>query len=154
MVHPFHLFQAKSDDQLASEKAWMSAEKVWLVHKGGFAGARLLKANRVAALPEGRCKVKLDHGGDVIEVDEDDVEKVSDKVSFSMIMFPPPPLKKRSSQVFKFSPIGGDIVFGTVLVSNGVHVWTCLYLKNRSTKSLQTFRDPSLWYLHESIRFW
>lgn len=30
----------------------------------------------MAPLPEGRVRIKLDHGGDVLEVDEDDVEKV------------------------------------------------------------------------------
>ncbi|XP_078680544.1 unconventional myosin-XVIIIa-like isoform X5 [Branchiostoma floridae x Branchiostoma belcheri] len=67
---------AKSEDQLAEEQSWLShAEKVWLVHKGGFAGAGLLPSQ--GDLPEGRVKVKLDHGGEVLEVDEDDVEKAN-----------------------------------------------------------------------------
>ena len=28
-------------------------------------------------LPEGKCKVKLEHGGEMLEVDEEDVERVS-----------------------------------------------------------------------------
>jgi len=54
----------------------MEAEKVWLVHKGGFASACVLKSNGMSVLPEGRVRIKLDHGGDILEVDEDDVEKV------------------------------------------------------------------------------
>ena len=76
------VLQKKSDDELASEKVWLSAERVWLVHKGGFAAARVLKAGTpgiegLDQLPEGRCKVKMEHGGEIIEVDEEDVEKVS-----------------------------------------------------------------------------
>ncbi|XP_078599042.1 unconventional myosin-XVIIIa-like isoform X5 [Branchiostoma floridae x Branchiostoma japonicum] len=68
--------RAKSEDQVAEEQSWLShAEKVWLVHKGGFAGAGLLPGQ--GDIPEGRVKVKLDHGGEVLEVDEDDVEKAN-----------------------------------------------------------------------------
>jgi myosin-18 len=59
-----------------SEKAWLEAEKVWLVHKGGFASASVIKGNGMSPLPEGKVRIKLDSGGDVLEVDEDDVEKV------------------------------------------------------------------------------
>lgn len=52
------------------------------MHKGGFAAARVLKAGTpgiegLDQLAEGRCKVKMEHGGEIIEVDEEDVEKVS-----------------------------------------------------------------------------
>ena len=72
------MLQPKSEDQLASEKAWLSAEKVWLVHKGGFTSGRVQKNDGPGTpdLPEGRCKVKLDYNGQVLEVDEEDVEKV------------------------------------------------------------------------------
>lgn len=70
------IFQARSETEVQSEKAWLEAEKVWLVHKGGFASASIVKGNGMAPLPEGRVRIKLDHGGDVLEVDEDDVEKV------------------------------------------------------------------------------
>ena len=69
-------FQARSETEVQSEKEWMESEKVWLVHKGGFASACVLKGNGMSVLPEGRVKIKLDHGGDTLEVDEDDVEKV------------------------------------------------------------------------------
>ena len=68
--------QAKSEEQLASEKAFLEAERVWLVHRDGFAPAGLLKddGNEV---PEGKVRVQLDCNGDIIEVDEDDVEKAN-----------------------------------------------------------------------------
>ena len=71
--------QAKSDEQLASEQTWLKAERVWLVHKGGFAAGRMHKAGagEQGAGEEGRVKVKLDFGGEVLDVDEEDVEKVS-----------------------------------------------------------------------------
>ncbi|XP_070572199.1 unconventional myosin-XVIIIa-like isoform X2 [Ptychodera flava] len=67
---------AKTEDQLASERAWLKAEKVWLVHKGGFAAAKLLNDPK---LPEGKVKVKLEHGSgeEILEVDEEDVEKAN-----------------------------------------------------------------------------
>ena len=76
------IFQAKSEAQLASEKAWLSAERVWLVHKGGFAAARLQRGTENGGegegLGEGKCRVKLDYGGEILEVEEEDVEKVRD----------------------------------------------------------------------------
>ncbi|XP_069135915.1 unconventional myosin-XVIIIa-like isoform X4 [Argopecten irradians] len=71
------LQQARSETEVQSEKAWLEAEKVWLVHKGGFASACVLRANGMSTLPEGRVRIKLDHGGDILEVDEDDVEKAN-----------------------------------------------------------------------------
>uniref|UniRef100_T1J6E8 Myosin motor domain-containing protein n=1 Tax=Strigamia maritima TaxID=126957 RepID=T1J6E8_STRMM len=65
---------AKSEDQLATERAWLEAERVWLVHKGGFAGAKKLVSSEV---PEGQVQVKLDYNEDIILVDEDDVEKAN-----------------------------------------------------------------------------
>jgi len=80
-VRVFH-FQAKTEEQLASDKAWMVAERVWLVHRGGFAAARVLRtgmpgAEGVENLPEGKCRVKVEHGGEVLDIDEEDVEKVN-----------------------------------------------------------------------------
>ncbi|XP_078338722.1 unconventional myosin-XVIIIa-like isoform X6 [Crassostrea virginica] len=73
----FAIPEARSETEVQSEKAWLEAEKVWLVHKGGFASASIVKGNGMAPLPEGRVRIKLDHGGDVLEVDEDDVEKAN-----------------------------------------------------------------------------
>ena len=60
----------------------MDAERVWLVHKGGFASASQLKGEGYG-LPEGRVKIRLDHGGEILEVDEDDVEKVNFIINIS-----------------------------------------------------------------------
>ncbi|XP_033748343.1 unconventional myosin-XVIIIa-like isoform X3 [Pecten maximus] len=72
-----HKKGARSETEVQSEKAWLEAEKIWLVHKGGFASACVLRANGMSTLPEGRARIKLDHGGDILEVDEDDVEKAN-----------------------------------------------------------------------------
>ena len=57
---------------MASEKAFLEAERVWLVHKEGFAAAGLLKNdddNESGATPgEGKVSVQLDYNGDIIEV--------------------------------------------------------------------------------------
>ncbi|XP_033101042.1 unconventional myosin-XVIIIa-like [Anneissia japonica] len=68
--------KAKSDDQLASEKAVIDAEKVWLLHRGGFSAAKLLQSDGNEPV-EGRVKIKLEHSGDIIEVDDDDIEKAN-----------------------------------------------------------------------------
>jgi len=72
--------QARSETEVQSEKTWMDAERVWLVHKGGFASASQLKGENYG-LPEGRVKIRLDNGGEILEVDEDDVEKVGQRSS-------------------------------------------------------------------------
>ncbi|XP_038062218.1 unconventional myosin-XVIIIa-like isoform X2 [Patiria miniata] len=69
--------RAKSDAQLDSEKAWLGAERVWLLHKGGFTAAQLLNAEGIVPLSEGRIRVKLAHSDDALEVDEEDVEKAN-----------------------------------------------------------------------------
>ena len=69
-------FQAKSEDQLQIEKDWLAQEAVWLIHKGGFAAAKRLKPEGHISLAEGRTRVQLEHNGDVLEVDEEDIEKV------------------------------------------------------------------------------
>ena len=71
-------FQAKSEDQLSHEKAWLEAENVWLVHRDGFAAGRQIKESEAGEpLNEGKVRVKLDYNEEVIEVDEDDVEKAN-----------------------------------------------------------------------------
>ena len=54
----------------------LEAERVWLVHRGGFCAARLLPPQQ-EDLQAGKLPLKLDHSGDVIHVEEDDVEKVT-----------------------------------------------------------------------------
>ncbi|XP_026678087.1 unconventional myosin-XVIIIa [Diaphorina citri] len=62
--------EAKSEEQLASEKSWLDAEKLWLVHRAGFTLARPLSNAR-----DGKVKVKVEVTGVEVTVDEDDVEK-------------------------------------------------------------------------------
>ncbi|XP_056127307.1 unconventional myosin-XVIIIa isoform X5 [Rhinichthys klamathensis goyatoka] len=68
--------EVKTEEQLAAEKAWYNTEKVWLVHKDGFSLATQLKTE-MGSLPEGKVKIRLEHDGTLLEVDEDDVEKAN-----------------------------------------------------------------------------
>uniref|UniRef100_A0A8B9R697 Myosin XVIIIAb n=1 Tax=Astyanax mexicanus TaxID=7994 RepID=A0A8B9R697_ASTMX len=68
--------KVKTEEQIAAEQAWYGSEKVWLVHKDGFSLATLLKTD-AGSLPEGKVKIKLEHDGTVLDVDEDDVEKAN-----------------------------------------------------------------------------
>ncbi|XP_032136898.1 unconventional myosin-XVIIIa isoform X12 [Sapajus apella] len=68
--------QAKTEEQIAAEEAWNETEKVWLVHRDGFSLASQLKYEELS-LPEGKVRVKLDHDGAILDVDEDDVEKAN-----------------------------------------------------------------------------
>ena len=72
------MLQAKSEDEVNSQKAWLDAEKVWVVHKAGFSGGRVQKNKTVKGDDDETpmCKVKLDHGGEIITIEEDSVEKV------------------------------------------------------------------------------
>uniref|UniRef100_A0A5F9D4G0 Myosin XVIIIA n=1 Tax=Oryctolagus cuniculus TaxID=9986 RepID=A0A5F9D4G0_RABIT len=67
---------AKTEEQIAAEEAWCETEKVWLAHKDGFSLATQLRSEELS-LPEGKVRVKLDHDGTVLDVDEDDVEKAN-----------------------------------------------------------------------------
>ncbi|XP_057206270.1 unconventional myosin-XVIIIa isoform X4 [Triplophysa rosa] len=71
-AHP----KVKTEEQIAAEQAWYGSEKVWLVHKDGFSLATVVKTE-VGSLPEGKVKIKLEHDGTVLDVDEDDVEKAN-----------------------------------------------------------------------------
>ncbi|XP_064438985.1 unconventional myosin-XVIIIa isoform X13 [Mirounga angustirostris] len=66
----------KTEEQIAVEEAWYETEKVWLVHKDGFSLGSQLKSEELS-LPEGKVRVKLDHDGAILDVDEDDVEKAN-----------------------------------------------------------------------------
>ncbi|XP_057570011.1 unconventional myosin-XVIIIa isoform X5 [Hippopotamus amphibius kiboko] len=68
--------QVKTEEQIEAEEAWYETEKVWLVHKDGFSLASQLKSEALS-LPEGKVRVKLDHDGAILDVDEDDVEKAN-----------------------------------------------------------------------------
>ncbi|KAJ4935365.1 hypothetical protein JOQ06_016901, partial [Pogonophryne albipinna] len=66
----------KTEEQIAAEQAWYGSEKVWLVHKDGFSLATVVKTE-AGSLPEGKVKIKLEHDGTLLEVDEDDIEKAN-----------------------------------------------------------------------------
>uniref|UniRef100_A0A671X3A7 Myosin XVIIIA n=1 Tax=Sparus aurata TaxID=8175 RepID=A0A671X3A7_SPAAU len=66
----------KTEEQIAAEQAWYGSEKVWLIHKDGFSLATVLKTEE-GSLPEGKVKIKLEHDGTTLDVDEDDVEKAN-----------------------------------------------------------------------------
>ncbi|XP_074778727.1 unconventional myosin-XVIIIa isoform X2 [Athene noctua] len=70
-------WSAKTEEQIAAEEAWYETEKVWLVHKDGFSLGSQLRPEEGSPLPEGKVKVKLDHDGAILEVEEDDVEKAN-----------------------------------------------------------------------------
>ncbi|CAL8360200.1 unnamed protein product [Merluccius merluccius] len=66
----------KTEEQIAAEQAWFGSERVWLVHEDGFSLATVLKTE-AGSLPEGKVKVKLEHDGTILDVDEDDIEKAN-----------------------------------------------------------------------------
>ncbi|NXN32493.1 MY18A protein, partial [Nycticryphes semicollaris] len=70
-------WDAKTEEQIAAEEAWYETEKVWLVHRDGFSLGDQLRLEEGSPLPEGKVKVKLDHDGTILEVEEDDVEKAN-----------------------------------------------------------------------------
>ncbi|NWR76363.1 MY18A protein, partial [Centropus unirufus] len=70
-------WDAKTEEQIAAEEAWYESEKVWLVHRDGFSLGDQLRPEEGSLLPEGKVKVKLDHDGTILEVEEDDVEKAN-----------------------------------------------------------------------------
>uniref|UniRef100_A0A8C3AAD4 Myosin XVIIIA n=1 Tax=Cyclopterus lumpus TaxID=8103 RepID=A0A8C3AAD4_CYCLU len=70
------VLQVKTEEQIAAEQVWYGSEKVWLVHKNGFSLATVVKTE-AGSLPEGKVKIKLEHDGTILEVDEDDVEKAN-----------------------------------------------------------------------------
>ncbi|XP_077421503.1 myosin-XVIIIa isoform X2 [Vanacampus margaritifer] len=68
--------QVKTEEQIVAEQAWYGSEKVWLVHKEGFSLATVVKTEP-GSMPEGKVKIKLEHDGTVLDVDEDDIEKAN-----------------------------------------------------------------------------
>jgi myosin-18 len=74
------LQQAKSEEQLATERAWLEAERVWLVHRGGFTAARRLPEEFSGGVggdfDTSKLHVRLEATGEVLQVDDDDIEKV------------------------------------------------------------------------------
>lgn len=83
----FLLLQPKSAQDAASQKAWQDAEKVWVVHKAGFSGGRVqrIKSEKEEEEDTAICKVKLDHGGEVITIEEESIEKVFGTIMYSSL---------------------------------------------------------------------
>lgn len=62
----------------------------------GILTATVVKTE-TGSLPEGKVKIKLEHDGTVLDVDEDDVEKVS----FAGLLCPLPPHALPPGRIFK-----------------------------------------------------
>ncbi|CAG9559203.1 unnamed protein product [Danaus chrysippus] len=65
-------YEAKSEEQLACEKEWLQAGQMWLAHRGGFTAVV-----REGDADPGRAKVRVLQTGEIITVDEDDLEKAN-----------------------------------------------------------------------------
>lgn len=65
--------KAKSDEQIASERDWIS-DKVWLMHRGGFSAATIHSKDPSA---DGKVRIKLESNGQFLDVDEEDLEKAN-----------------------------------------------------------------------------
>ncbi|XP_041972236.1 unconventional myosin-XVIIIa isoform X4 [Aricia agestis] len=65
-------YEAKSEEQLACEKEWLQAGHMWLAHRGGFTAVI-----REGDADDGRARVRVIQTGEVITVDEDDLEKAN-----------------------------------------------------------------------------
>ncbi|XP_075542918.1 unconventional myosin-XVIIIa-like isoform X1 [Dermacentor variabilis] len=69
---------AKTDEEIAAERLWMKSEKVWVLFKGGYTGASLVSGTSPSPTEEeGKLRVRLDATGEVVSVDENDVEKAN-----------------------------------------------------------------------------
>ncbi|KAJ8712778.1 hypothetical protein PYW08_008082 [Mythimna loreyi] len=64
--------RAKSEEQLANEKEWLQAGHMWLAHRGGFTAVV-----RDGEADAGRAKVRVLQTGEILTVDEDDLEKAN-----------------------------------------------------------------------------
>lgn len=71
--------QAKTDEEIAEERQWLQSEKVWVLFEGGYAGACLVGGDQ-APPREGKVRVRLDATGELLDVDQEDVDKVSPPV--------------------------------------------------------------------------
>ncbi|XP_013184101.2 unconventional myosin-XVIIIa isoform X2 [Amyelois transitella] len=63
---------AKSEEQLACEKEWLQTGQMWLAHRGGFTAVI-----REGDADAGRAKVRVVQTGEILTVDEDDLEKAN-----------------------------------------------------------------------------
>lgn len=64
---------------MAQEQAWLSSEKIWLLHRGGFTPATRCGS---ADPDTGKLRIRLTTSGEELLVDEEDVEKVIRSITF------------------------------------------------------------------------
>lgn len=67
---------AKTDEEIAEERQWLQSEKVWVLFEGGYAGACLVGGDQVPPR-EGKVRVRLDATGELLDVDQEDVDKAN-----------------------------------------------------------------------------
>lgn len=72
------VFQARTEEHLAQEQAFLASERIWLLHRGGFTPASRCGSSD---LDTGKLRVRLIPSGEELLVDEEDVEKVFIKSS-------------------------------------------------------------------------
>ncbi|KAG7206056.1 hypothetical protein KM043_003454 [Ampulex compressa] len=66
--------EARSEEHLAQEQAWLTSEKVWLLHRAGFTPATRCGP---ADPDTGKLRIRLSTSGEELLVDEEDVEKAN-----------------------------------------------------------------------------
>ena len=71
--------QPKSNENgLNGDHDGQRGEKVWLVHRGGFCAAiKLNSSNGGANTEPGKVLIELEHNGEQMLVDDDDIEKAN-----------------------------------------------------------------------------
>lgn len=68
---------------MASEKSFLSAERLWLIHRGGFISAFRLPSPEstsptvLSPSGSGKIRIQLEETQEILSVDEDDVEKAN-----------------------------------------------------------------------------
>ncbi|KAK1129525.1 hypothetical protein K0M31_019247 [Melipona bicolor] len=71
---PPQTVEARSEEHLAQEQAWLSSERIWLLHRGGFTPATKCGS---ADPDTGKLRIRLTTSGEELLVDEEDVEKAN-----------------------------------------------------------------------------
>nr|XP_022920389.1 unconventional myosin-XVIIIa isoform X2 [Onthophagus taurus] len=64
--------KAKTDEEISTEKEFLDTNKIWLMHRLGFALAK-----KISESDHGKIKIQLEQTGEILHVDEDDVEKAN-----------------------------------------------------------------------------
>ena len=79
------MLQARTEEHLAQEQAWLASERIWLLHRGGFTPATKCGP---ADADTGKLRVRLIPTGEELLVDEEDVEKVYLKsIKFYLLLY-------------------------------------------------------------------